>query len=341
MTTPRPTLLLSRAYIREKIPAAAYLPAVRDAFLALARGELRSPNVGHLAGNEGSVHIKAAAGLQRFDKVVVKINANFPGNSTKRGLPTIQGVIVLMDTNSGELLALMDSSEITGRRTAAASALAAQYLALPGASRLGIIGCGRQATYHLDALRDVFPLTHLTCMDIDERRASAFADSARSKGLSTSRVRSASECARNSEIVVTCTTSTAPILHREDVPTGCFIAAVGTDSATKREISPQLMASSHVVVDNLAQAIEMGDTHHAIRAGTLTAECIYAELHDIVSGRVRGRTSPDQVFVFDSTGMAIEDLAAADLVFALASLDQTANRIALNQDSPTPISESR
>jgi ornithine cyclodeaminase/alanine dehydrogenase len=333
--TQRFTLLLSRAYIHAQVPAAAYLPALREAFLALDRGELRTPSVGHLPGNGGSVHIKAAAGLQRFAKVVVKINANFPGNPMKYGLPTIQGVIVLIDAYSGELLALMDSSEITGRRTAAASALAAQHLALPGATRLGVIGCGLQAVYHLEALREVFALTHLTCMDIDEQRANRFADSARSDGLSVTVVRSAPECARNSEIVLTCTTSTAPILRREDVPAGCFIAAVGTDSATKHEIAPQLMASSHVVVDDLTQAVEMGDTHHAIRASALTPEYIYAELHDIVSGRVRGRTSSDQVFVFDSTGMAIEDLAAADLVFAIASQDEAACRFALNQDSPT------
>jgi ornithine cyclodeaminase/alanine dehydrogenase-like protein (mu-crystallin family) len=95
------------------------------------------------------------------------------------------------------------------------------------------------------------------------------------------------------------------------------------------------MACSHVVADDLAQAIEMGDTHHAVRAGVLTPASIYAELCDIVSGRVTGRTSPDQVFVFDSTGMAIEDLAAADLVFALASQDETACRFALNQDGPS------
>jgi ornithine cyclodeaminase/alanine dehydrogenase-like protein (mu-crystallin family) len=191
-----------------------------------------------------------------------------------------------------------------------------------------------QAVYHLDALREVFALTHLTCMDSDERRANVFADAAQSDGLSVTVVQSPAECARGSEIMVTCTTSRAPILHREDVPAGCFIAAVGADSATKHEIAPQLMASSHVVADDLAQAVEMGDTHHAICAGALTRVNIYAELRDIVSGRVMGRTSADQVFVFDSTGMAIEDLAAADMVFALASQDETACRFALSHPTP-------
>jgi ornithine cyclodeaminase/alanine dehydrogenase-like protein (mu-crystallin family) len=178
----RDTLLLSKAYIHDRIAADAFLPAMREAFLALDRGELQNPSPGHLRGEGGGVHIKAAAGIERFGKIVVKMNANFPGNPA-RGLPTIQGVVALFDARSGELLALMDSIEITARRTAAASALAAQHLARADSTRLGMVGCGMQAAYHLEALRDVSALTHVTCTDVDERRADAFARQAESLGL--------------------------------------------------------------------------------------------------------------------------------------------------------------
>ncbi|HET7779095.1 MAG TPA: ornithine cyclodeaminase family protein [Rudaea sp.] len=325
----RETLLLSKAYIHEHIPVAAFLPAMREAFLALDRGELQNPSVGHLKGEGGGVHIKAAAGVERFGKIVVKMNANFPGNPA-RGLPTIQGVVALFDARSGELLALMDSIEITARRTAAVSALAAQHLARAGSDRLGMIGCGMQALYHLEALRGAFALSHVACADVDQRRASEFARQAQSLGLSVEVATTAAECARTADIVVTCTPSTAPILHRADIAPGCFIAAVGTDSPGKNELAPDLMAAALVVPDDLAQALEMGDTHHAVRAGAMTPASVHAELAAIVSGRFAGRTSSDQIFVFDSTGMAIEDLAAADLVFAHASRDEQAFRFALN-----------
>lgn len=328
----RATLLLSKAYIHEHIPVAAFLPAMREAFLALDRGELQNPSVGHLRGDGGGVHIKAAAGVERFGKIVVKMNANFPGNPA-RGLPTIQGVVALFDARSGELLALMDSIEITARRTAAVSALAAQHLALADSTRLGMIGCGVQAIYHLEALRDAFALSHVACTDLDERRADEFARQAQSLGLTVARAGTAAECARGADIIVTCTPSTTPILHRADVEAGCFIAAVGTDSPGKHELAPDLMAAALVVPDDLAQAVEMGDTHHAVRAGVMTPASVHAELRAIVSGRSAGRTSPDQLFVFDSTGMAIEDLAAADLVFAHASQDEHAFRFALDAEA--------
>ena len=326
----RDTLLLSKAYIHERIGAAAYLPALREAFLALDRGELQNPSVGHLRGNGGNVHIKAAAGVEHFGKIAVKINANFPENPVLRGLPTIQGVIALIDANSGELLALMDSIEITARRTAAASTLAAEHLARADSRHLGIVGCGMQAIYHLEALRETFALTRVVCTDIDERRANSFARQAESLGLIAHIVGTAAECASGADILVTCTPSISPILHRKDVESGCFIAAVGTDGPGKHELAPDLMVAGLVVPDDLAQALEMGDTHQAVRAGAMTPASIHAELCAIVSRRSAGRTSREQLFIFDSTGMAIEDLAAADMVHALASQDEAAFRFALN-----------
>jgi len=335
-----PVLLLSRSAIARLATTRDYLDAMQAAFAGLAHGRFEMPQVGHVPGIGGMFHIKSAQRSGSPALAAIKVNGNFPENVVRRQLPTIQGFVALLDADCGCVLALMDSIEITARRTAAASALAAQHLARAESTRLGIVGCGTQAAYHLEALRDVFALTHVTCTDVDERRADAFARQAESQGLAVAVARTAAQCASGVDILVTCTTPTSPILCRADVAPGCFVAAVGTDSPGKHELAPDLMASARVVPDDLAQALEMGDTRHAVRAGAMTPESIHAELRSVVSGLRAGRTSPDEVFVFDSTGMAIEDLAAADLVFAHASQDENAPRFALNVagvSSPLPI----
>src|SRR5262245_55304653 len=152
MKEPGETLLLSGSYIAGLAGPAAYLAAVEAAFLALARGDLESPPVGHVPARDGTFHIKAAARRGPSARAVIKVNGNFPGNPARNGLPTIQGFIALLDAECGRVLALMDSAEITARRTAAASALAARLLARPQSTRIALIGCGRQARAHLEAL---------------------------------------------------------------------------------------------------------------------------------------------------------------------------------------------
>src|SRR4029453_1352944 len=137
------------------------------------------------------------------------------------------------------------------------------------------------------------------------------------------------EAVRDAHIVVTCTTSTRPFLYDGDVAPGCFVAAVGADHAYKHEIDPALMRAARVVPDVLAQAAAMGDLHHAIAAGAMTASEIHGELAHVVSGRVAGRRSAE-IFVFASRGAAIEDLAAGELAYEIAPADPAAPRVSLD-----------
>jgi ornithine cyclodeaminase/alanine dehydrogenase-like protein (mu-crystallin family) len=271
----------------------------------------------HVPG--GGFHAKAGVmGLSR-NYFVCKTNANFPGNPAKHGLPTIQGAVMVSDADDGRLLALMDSIELTIIRTGAATAVAAKYLANKDSSTVTICGCGNQGRISLQGLATLFPIRKAYAVDVDLDKARAFAkDLSTSLGfeiISTNDLRNA---AMQSQICVTCTTSREPILHRGDVSPGCFIAAVGADSETKNEIDPHLIAASKLVVDLAVQSSAFGDLYHAIRQGIVSASHIHAELGEIVAGKKPGRTSPEEIIVFDSTGMALQDVAAAAIVYERA-----------------------
>jgi ornithine cyclodeaminase/alanine dehydrogenase-like protein (mu-crystallin family) len=323
------TLVLSRAYIAGRVPPRAYLEAVQAAFLGLATGQVRVPPIGHIPAEGGAFHLKAAATAGEDARLVLKMNGNFPGNPSGHGLPTIQGFIALLDALRGSVLALLDSAEVTARRTAAASALAARLLARPDARVLGIVGCGVQARCHVDALRELFPLTRVACHDVDRARAEALARHVRASGFEATAVASIRDVAREADVLVTCTTSTRAVIGPGDVRPGCFIAAVGADNPLKQEIEPALLASARVVPDILAQAVVMGDLHHAVDAGAMTASDIHGELAELVAGRIAARTDEAQVFVFDSTGTAIEDLAAVEMLYRIACADPSAMRVEL------------
>ena len=221
-----------------------------------------------------------------------KTNANFSGNPRRHGLPAIQGVIVLCDADNGCPLAVMDSMEVTARRTAAATAVAAKWLARPDASTVTVCGCGSQGREQLRALARVLPLRRAYAFDLDEAKARAFArDLSAELGFEITPARDHAEAVRSSDVCVTCTPSRAPFLMRDHVAPGTFVAAVGADSSDKQELDPRLMAEAVVVVDVLDQCASIGDLHHALEAGVLTREAVHAELADVVTGRKPGRRS--------------------------------------------------
>lgn len=266
------------------------IPAVEEMFRAYGEGRVAAPaslGIDHF-------HIKAAIG----DVFAVKINANFPDNPQKHGLPTIQGVIVLFDRERGTPLAVMDSTLITTLRTAAATAVAAKYLARKDAKTLAIIGGGTQGRAHIDAIRLVRPIGDVFVYDADPAKRNC---------------ESIDDAVANADIVVTCTPSRSPILDAHHLRPGMFLAGVGADNPQKHELSPALLKESRVFADILEQAATMGDLHHALRAGVMTRADVAGELADVVCGRA-GRRSEDEVIVFDSTGTALQDLAAVQLV---------------------------
>jgi len=313
----RPTLILSRGDLAALAGPADYLQAAETAFLALAAGTARSPPPLAIPAPEGAFHGKAAILEGERPYVALKLNGNFPANPERHGLPTIQGALILCDGATGAVLAVMDSGEITLRRTAAATALAARRLARPESGTLLICGCGLQAGAHLQALRELFPLRRCHAWDRDEAKALAFARRAAASGLETVPVRDLDDWV-GADIVVACTTARSPYLGLRTVRPGTFVAAVGADSPDKSEIVPELSARATFVADVLAQCAVMGDLHHALRAGAMDEAGVHAELHEIVSGRKPGRSREEEITLFDSTGTGVQDVAAAALLFERA-----------------------
>jgi alanine dehydrogenase len=303
------TLILTRSDLATILTPEDCLSAVEEAFRSYGEGRMAAPKSVGLHATAGTFHIKAATS----DVCAVKINANFPDNPRRHQLPTIQGVIVLMDLGRGTPLAILDSALITTLRTAAATAVAAKHLARNDAATLTIIGCGTQGRASLEALRLVRPIAKTYAYDADPAAAERFA-----RELHAHVATSLDDAIADSHVVVTCTTARAPILDARHLHAGLFIAAVGADNPEKQELTPALLQESKVVVDILEQAAAMGDLHHALDAGVLTRDDVHGELADVLCRRAPGRRSDDEVFVFDSTGTALQDVAVASLAYARA-----------------------
>lgn len=278
------TLILTAADVAELLTWDDCIAAVEDAFRAHGEGRLHAPGVLSAHSERGAFHIKTAS-MDRY--FAAKTNANFPGNAP---LPTIQGVVLLFDETNGTPLAVMDSIEITARRTAAASAVAAKHLARRDAGVIELYGCGRQGEAHLEAFAHVMKIKEVIKHDIKWSAAAP-------GGVVP-------------DVILTCTTSRKAFLTH--APNGAFIAAVGADNPEKSEIDPVLMRSSKVITDVTEQAVALGDLHHAPGA------TVHAQLGEVIAGKKPGRTSDDEVIIFDSTGTGFQDVATAAIVYERA-----------------------
>jgi alanine dehydrogenase len=316
------TLILTRDDVRLALSVEACIDAVDAAFRDHAEGRSIAPEVLASRVVGGGFHMKTA-GLLGTDgdppMFAAKLNANFPANPSQHGLPTIQGIVLLFAADDGRPLAVLDSIEITSVRTAAASAVAARHLARADAATVTVCGCGEQGRSQLRALTCVRPIRRVLAFDVDSARAETYAtEMSRELELDVVPVRELGDATRASDIWVTCTPSRRWFVGREQVRPGTLILAVGADNPEKHEIEPELLAASTVVVDVLEQCASIGDLHHALDAGVMTRDDVHAELADVVTGRRRGREHADEIVVFDSTGTALEDVAAARLVYHAA-----------------------
>jgi alanine dehydrogenase len=334
------TLLLSRGEVDGLLTMPECIQAVEKMFRQLGEGELPPPGILGIKSEHGGLHIKAGLLPGERDYIVAKLNTNFPGNRAEHDLPTIQGLIVVCDGVNGRPLAVFDSIDITIKRTAAASAVAAKYLARRDSSIATICGCGQQAAAQLRAISTVLSLKKIYAFDSDNAAAKKFAVTlTKELDLAIEPARDLPSAIQSSEVCITCTTATNFFVHKDDVPPGMFIAAVGADDSHKQEIDPALMASAKVVADSLDQSCTIGDTHHAIAAGLIRKEKLYAELSEIVAGKKPGRTHDDEIIIFDSTGIALEDAVAAVAVYEKAIADSGLRRFDFAEERTCSSSE--
>lgn len=312
-------LILSRCDVVELLTLETCIDAVERAFGLHAQQRTFGPRVLGLPTEDGGFHIKIAGLRGERNYFAAKTNGNFPNNPPRFGLPTIQGTVVLADATNGTPLAVMDSGSITMLRTAAATAVAAKYLARSDSHTATVVGCGVQGEIQLAAIKTVLPLRRVLMIDTDHARAEDAASRATTRlGLRAEAAKDLRAALRESDVCVTCTPSRRAYVMAGDIPPGTFIGAVGADSEGKQELDPTLVAGATLVVDIIDQCAEIGELQHALAAGLMTRDQVHAELGDVVVGRRPGRTRRDEITIFDSSGTALQDVAAAIAVYEKA-----------------------
>jgi len=313
------TLILTRRDVAALLSIEECTDAVEHVFRLYGEGKTQAPGVLGVHAHDGGFHIKAGVLQLNRPYFAAKINANFPQNPKRLGLPTIQGVIVLSDADNGYPLAVIDSAQITGQRTAAATAVAAKYLARPESKTLTICGCGIQGRASLRALMRLFSFEQVFAYDVDSTRSQKFAnDLSTELTIAIKAVDQLEGATLQSDICVTCTPSKQFYLKREHIAPGTFIAAVGADNAEKQELDPILLGRSKIVADIVEQCATIGELHHALDQKVIHKDQVHAELGEVVAGTKPGRTSTDEIIVFDSTGMALQDVVTSALVYEKA-----------------------
>ena len=324
----REVLVLREEEIRSLLDPASCLQAVEEAFTAYAAGRAELPAVIHLDVPEsrGEVHIKAGH-LHGGANYAVKIASTFPGN-TEVGLSQNGGMVLLLDARTGApACLLLDNGFITDLRTGAAGAVAARHLSRRDARVVGVVGCGAQARFQVEALALVRTIGEIRVWGRRPERARACAEdlAGRTGTLGACRVgavESAREAVDGADIVVTVTSSHEPLVRADWLAPGAHVTAVGSDSPDKRELDPQVLARADLLVaDSRSQCLRLGEIPHAVACGAISEEKIAAELGEITAGRRAGRRADDELTVCDLTGVGVQDVAAASLVLhrALAS----------------------
>lgn len=306
-------LIISRSVIEQIVRIDDVLDAVENAFVAYGNGEARMPSKLYLDLPEFKGDFRAMPAFVNGAAGVKWVNSH-PENPVKFGKPTVIAVLIYSDPVTGEPLAIMDATSITKFRTAAASAIATKYMARRNSRVLGIIGCGAQAGPHLEYLDRVMSFDTVLLYDRDASRA---ANVARLMPGKCKLVQSAKQAAQ-ADVVTTITPGNSIVLYKNDIPTGCHINAVGADALGKQELDPEILKMARVIVDDMAQATHSGEVSTPIHDGIYDESMIAGTLGAVVTGRVKGRTDESEITLFDSTGLAIEDIAMAKYVYEQA-----------------------
>jgi ornithine cyclodeaminase len=323
--------LLNEADVKGLLPMKDLVSAMASALSRFSRGEVLQPvrtvlTVGPTRAYFGLMPAFIPEPASLGAKLVTVFNQNHA-----RGLPSHLATIVLLDPDTGSLLALLDGRYITESRTAAVSAVSADLLAPEGADTLAILGSGVQARSHLEAYASVRPLRDVRIWSpkADHRRRFA-EDMSGHAGSAVRPTASAADAVRGASLIVLATSSPSPVIEDEWVQDGAHVVSVGACRPDQREMDPALVARARLYVDSRAAAlVESGDVVQGIREGRFTDAHVRGELGEVAIGRAAGRTSPADVTIFKSLGMAVEDVVAADLVYRRALETATGRELEL------------
>ncbi|MFB6085153.1 MAG: ornithine cyclodeaminase family protein [Halorientalis sp.] len=312
------TLLLDPDAVAESARVPAVVDAVEAAFAAYARGDAQMPAKSYidLPQYDGDFRsMPAYLDAEEWDGAGVKWVNSHPSNPDDHGLPTVMGTMIYSDPETARPLAIMDGTTLTRKRTGAAAAVATDHLAVADAASLGLVGAGVQARAQLEAIATVRDIETVVVADRDPDAVAAFREAfGDDYDVREGSIEDAAGC----DVVSTTTPVREPIVPREAVGDHTHVNAMGADAEGKHELADEILLDAKLVIDDHAQCTHSGEINVPYAAGTLGDDDIHAELGEVVIGEASGRTDEDGITVFDSTGLAIQDVASAHVVYEYA-----------------------
>ena len=309
------TLLLDREAVDTNAQMEEVIPAVEDAFAAYERGNAQMPAKSYIDLPEYNGDFRSMPAYMDagdWDAAGVKWVNVHPDNPQKFDLPTVIGTMVYSDPETAVPLAIMDGAELTMKRTGAAAAVATDHLAIEDASSLGLVGAGAQSYTQVEAIAAIRPIEEIVVADLDDAAVEAFvehfADRFDVRGGS---IPEAASC----DVLSTVTPSTDPLVSFDDLAPHTHVNAMGADAAAKQELDPEILREAKLVIDDHAQTTHSGEISIPYEEGVIGDADIDSAVGEIVVGDRPGRETDDGQTVFDSTGLAIQDVATAHVVY--------------------------
>lgn len=307
--------IVPESAIAELVDAQSAFDAVEATFAAMSRADAHNfPVIREALGSGRQYGFKS--GLDRVGNLLgVKAGGYFPGNAA-RGIPNHQSTVYLFDPETGRPTAMVGGNLLTALRTAAASAISIARLARPDARVLGIVGAGHQSAFQLRAAARQRQFDQILGWNLHPEMLPRLADTAAELGLPFQAVE-LEQLGAEADVIITITSSTAPILMDAHIRPGTHLACMGTDTRGKQEIEAALLARATVFTDEVAQSVSIGEAQHAIAAGLIPADTI-VEIGAVINGTHPGRVRRDEITLFDGTGVGLQDLAVAARAVDLA-----------------------
>jgi len=312
------TLILDGNAVKKLVDMKQAIRYIERAFREYAQNKAQMPAKIYIDLKKYSGDFRAMpAYLQGFDSCIMKwVNAH--ANNKVWGLPTVMAVMIYSDPKNGFPLAIMDGTYATSLRTAAAGAVAAKFLANKDSRIVGLVGCGVQAKTQLMALRILFKISEVKVWGHRHSIQKEFISRMKIKNEKMFKSINIQQCVNNCDIIVTATPSRRPLVKLKWLKQGVHINAIGADAPGKQELDPNILKNSKVIIDDWDQASHSGEINVALRKKIITKRNVYADIGEIVAGKKKGRTKKSDITVFDSTGLAVQDVAIATLIYKMA-----------------------
>lgn len=324
-------MFLSESEVEELISIEEVITAVEEAFKARGFGRVQMPPKSYIYFERfnGDFRVMPAY-LEDTGAAGVKVVNVHPDNPENNDLPSVMATILLLSPETGAPRAFMDGTLITKLRTGAAAAVAAKYLSREDAEVVAMIGAGVQARTQLLALNEVMEIGEVRVEDVVPGKAEEYAEEMNRKlNLNVKPVDTTEEAVRGADIVVTVTPRRSPLVMKDWISEGTHINAIGADAPGKQELDPEILKKAKVIVDDWEQASHSGEIQIPFSEGEISREDIYAEIGEVVTEKKPGRVSEDEITVFDSTGLAVQDVGTAWKVYENALESDSGTEVVL------------